>query len=271
VIVPAFNEGPVIDRCLDGISSIEPLVVVVAANGCQDDSAARARSHGVTVIELARASKIGALNAAEVEAGDCFPRIYLDADADISADSLCKIIDCLSASATPRVVSPRINFELKDSSWPVRAFYRTYLRLPYLAAGLIGGGCIGVNSAGRSRWAEFPDVTADDLFIQGQFAHDERIVLTKATCTTYAPRTLAALLAVRTRTYFGNRELATLGLSGLAGDTTRESLKAIARLVRHEPLRCLDACIYVAVNLCAKYRAGRRTPADPWLRDGTTR
>ncbi len=84
VLIPAHNEAAVIVRCLDALfDGVEPgrLEVVVACNGCTDDTARLARSagHAVSVVELPQASKAGALRAGE-QMLTVFPRLYLDAD-----------------------------------------------------------------------------------------------------------------------------------------------------------------------------------------------
>ena len=67
VIIPAYNEASVIDRCLSAmLADARPgeLEIVVVANNCSDDTAARARRHGelVKVVETPIGSKIHALN-----------------------------------------------------------------------------------------------------------------------------------------------------------------------------------------------------------------
>ena len=83
VIIPAHDEGGVIDRCLEALDEdarAGRLEVVVAANGCTDDTVERARRHtGVQVLDLPAPSKVQAINAADAVA-TAFPRIYLDAD-----------------------------------------------------------------------------------------------------------------------------------------------------------------------------------------------
>lgn len=56
VVVPARDEAERIDACLVSLRAsaarvAEPVEIVVVADGCLDDTAARARRHGVTVIE----------------------------------------------------------------------------------------------------------------------------------------------------------------------------------------------------------------------------
>ena len=84
VVIPAYNEGAVIDRCLASIGQPFDMTIVVAANGCTDDTVPRSRRHGVQVVEVRQASKIAALNSGDKAAGATFPRIYLDADIELS-------------------------------------------------------------------------------------------------------------------------------------------------------------------------------------------
>src|SRR5690349_17015586 len=99
VVIPAHNEGTVIERCLDALfGGIDPaaLDVVVACNGCVDDTAQRARlsGHPVRVLELGQASKAAALRAGD-EAARYFPRLYLDADVVLAGPSALRVIDRL--------------------------------------------------------------------------------------------------------------------------------------------------------------------------------
>ena len=68
IVIPAYNEGRVIRRCLDAIfTGLDPdeVEVVVACNGCVDDTADEAVAVGypVKVIDLPEPGKIGALRA----------------------------------------------------------------------------------------------------------------------------------------------------------------------------------------------------------------
>ena len=87
VIIPAHNEAAVIARTLAPLAPLAAagqLEVIVACNGCTDHTAAIARGFdGVTVLELGQSSKAAALNAGDAAASH-WPRLYLDADVQIS-------------------------------------------------------------------------------------------------------------------------------------------------------------------------------------------
>jgi N-acetylglucosaminyldiphosphoundecaprenol N-acetyl-beta-D-mannosaminyltransferase len=274
VVVPAHQEAAVIAERLGPLTrGLEgrDVDVVVVANGCTDDTAAVARSlPGVRVVELAEASKIAALDAGD-RATTAFPRVYLDADVRLSAEGLIALLEVLDTDR-PVVGAPKITFDTSGSSWTVRAFYRIFERLPYTRRGLVGLGVYGLSAKGRSRFGTFPDVTADDLFVQQLFAEDERVTVDE-TFEVVVPRTLGALLAVRTRVARGNEELArrasALGLS--ASSTTSGTTRAIVGLVRHAPRFLIPALVYAGVTIAARARARRVRPDTRWERDESSR
>lgn len=281
VVIPAHDEQSVVGRCLDAfLPGLRPgeAEVVVVANGCSDATAEVARRRpGVRVLERAQPSKAAALSAGD-GAVSAFPRVYLDADIVVGAQTLRRLAAALPGPL-PRVAAPWAQFVLDGRPWPVRAFFRVYTRLPYVSDGLVGAGVYALSAAGRSRFAEFPALTADDLFVQRLFAPAERLVLPDATFRVETPRDLAGLLAVRTRTARGNAELARAGSvtapppGGAAVDTaasTRTTVAALARLVLGQPGLLPASLVYAGVTALARRRAGRARGAA-WERDASTR
>ncbi|MCH8612361.1 glycosyltransferase [Arsenicicoccus dermatophilus] len=274
VIIPAHDEGRVISDCLQALRTAAgeiPLDVVVAANGCTDDTVERARAFpGVRVLDLATPSKVAALNAGD-EAARTFPRIYLDADIVLSREAL---RDMISALDTDRAITsgPTVQFATTGSSWPVRAFYSVFAELPYVQNKLVGLGVYGLNAAGRARFDRFPDLTSDDLFVQRLFSAEERVVV-PSTFLVQVPRTLTNLLRVRVRVAKGNRQLAEHGPEAAEGDftpSTGGTVSAIVRLVRRSPAAIPAVLVYLAVTVVARWRA-RRASATQWERDTSTR
>lgn len=276
VVVPAHDEEAVLGRCLRFVEQMAEgeCHTVVAVNGSTDGTvgvaeAVAARRAEVTVLDLPAPGKSGALNAGDAAAGTTFPRVYLDADIEVSAGTLRRLRDVLAASTEPRVAAPRPRFELAGRPWAVRAFYDVFQRLPYATDALVGLGVYAVNQAGHARLGGFPDLIADDLFVQRAFDRDERVLLEEE-FVVQTPRTLAALVKVRTRVAAGNAELAEAKqdesrFAGSGGST----LASLGSLVARTPGLLPAAVCYVLVGLLARARARRRVIA--WERDTTTR
>lgn len=276
VIVPAYNEERVIDRCLQVLhpytrpGSSPRIEVVVAANGCHDRTAEIARGYdGVIVLDIPTGSKSLALNEGN-EAATAHPRIYLDADIEMSADAVPALVRVLSVPEAV-VAAPQIRFDLDRSSAPVKAFYRVFTELPYVKDGLVGLGVYGLSRAGRERFDHFPDLVADDLYVQRLFTHDERAI-TGGTFTVSAPRTLRSLLAVRVRVAKGNAGLAAHSVEDRFSATTSSTGRALLDLLRRNPRSLPDVAVYLGVTLLARARASRQgRAATTWERDDSTR
>lgn len=274
VVIPAHNEETVVGRCLDFLPDLEPdeFHVVVVANGCTDATAQSAAAavtgqHSVTVIDLHAAGKPGALNAGDQAAGDTFPRVYLDADVVVGADTLRRLRDRLDEADGPRVAAPRPQFQLQGRPWAVRAFYEVFERLPYASEDLVGLGVYAVNREGHARLGSFPEITADDLFVQRVFNPRERLI-TNDKFVVETPRSLSALVKVRTRVASGNAQLAADQQGEQFAASTRSTLKALVVIVCAHPTLLPAAACYLGIGLTARVRARRSTT---WERDLTTR
>lgn len=270
VVIPAKDEARVIGRCLAFMSELDDgeAHVVVAANGCSDDTVERARQvRGVTVLDLPSVGKPGALNAGD-EAVEAFPRIYLDADIVTSGSTLRYLADALSADPAAAVAAPRPVFVTSGRPYSVRLFFAAYERLPYVSNGLVGLGVYALNAAGRARFGVFPPLTADDLYVQRLFQPDEMRILSTSTFEIQTPHTLRDLVKVRTRTARGNAELA--ATTGSSGDrSSGRTAGALARMVTHDPKMIPAVVVYVVVTVVARLRARRSTTV--WQRDESTR
>ncbi|MEO0477153.1 MAG: glycosyltransferase, partial [Planctomycetota bacterium] len=165
IVIPAYNEADVIERCLRALTDRPVdggIEIVVACNGCKDNTAELARrfDESVKVVETQTASKIAALNLGDTHT-TAFPRIYLDADVVIDLDTIEAVADVLRTEQA-LAAAPKMQVDLSRSSWPVRAFYHVWLKQPYHQMGLIGGGFYAVSQAGRARFERFPSIIADD-------------------------------------------------------------------------------------------------------------
>lgn len=296
VIIPAHNEEAVIARLIRGIAAgARPgeFEIIVAANGCTDGTVRSARNaaENITVLDLPAPSKVAALNAGDA-AATVFPRLYVDADVVVSAETLRELARVLAdgsgpapeASPVARVLAaaPTLRTDLSGASWFVRAHYRIWELTDYRSRGHIGSGIYGLSRAGRGRFGRFPDVIADDRYVQQLFGESERLTLPEHTFTVHSPKTLRALLRRATRAAAGNLQLrsGSLGAAEPREDHPSEEISAGAsrwnllhRVLPRPalwPAFAVYCAAYVLPRLLAirKIRSGR---LHIWDRDETSR
>jgi hypothetical protein len=223
----------------------------------------------VRVVESSIASKTHALNLGD-EASSSFPRIYIDADILISVDAIQALVRRLERGDV-LAVAPTPDLDLTACSRSVRLYFSIRARLPSACQGLGGSGVYALSEAGRRRFAEFPDVIADDTYVRLQFRPEERETLASVKSTVFPARTIRQLIAVRSRAHAGTSELARRfpELFVNRGETNHRMLVQLLR----EPRLWPGLLIYCAVNGLARCRAAIRsyTKASAWQRDDTSR
>ena len=277
VLIPAHNESAVIGRCLnhlfEGIDAAD-LEVAVVCNGCQDDTAvvARACGHPVEVIELEVASKPAALRA-----GDrllrTFPRLYLDADVVLPGPAARRVLEHLARDGSV-AARPPLRYETAHASAIVRRYYRARSQLPAVMGSIWGAGLYGLSATGRARFGEYPDVVADDLFVDRCFDQHEIDIVGDEPVVVMAPAHYRDLLKVMRRVYRGAAEtqVATRGSATEAAaprSTTPTTLRDVLRLCRSLS-GSVDAATYafVAISARAYIVLGR---SARWERDESSR
>lgn len=275
IVIPAHNEESVIGRTLDALAvgdMLRGVEVVVACNGCTDDTHAVAARHGAPlgalVIDVPVASKQAALNAADACCRS-LPRMYLDADVVASAETARRVLTALARG--PLVAGrPPLEYDTAQASTLVRAFYRARARTPALMSSLWGAGCYAVSEQGRSRWAQFPLHAADDLLVANLFTDTEAALIDAPPVQVTTPRTARSLLTTLRRVYGARAVHADLPVtaqpSGAAG-SFRDLLRS-----NRSPSHWVDAGVYVGFALAARawLLAKRRRP-DTWERDRSSR
>ena len=276
VIIPAHNESAVIERTLAALlKSVgdRNVEMIVVANGCTDDTAERARQYSekVTVLETEVGSKIVALNLGD-EHATAFPRLYLDADIEVSETLIPEMFEALAGDDV-RAAWPASKYETSESSMIVSAFYYVWTRLPHNRPGRIGAGIYGLNRSARQRFDDFPMIIADDGFVRGQYDDGERNIVNSCYTIVRAPVTAMDLVKIKTRSRLGVYELKEKHAESMRRHRSNESrfqqLRAILRpdiLVRFP--------IYVAVNLVVRWRASQQLKnlkTYTWERDESTR
>jgi glycosyltransferase involved in cell wall biosynthesis len=255
VIVPAYNDASSIARCLRALlegSELGEFDVIVVCNACTDATASIARSVGpdVRVLETPVPSKTRAMNLGD-EMALAFPRVYVDADVVLETAALRAVVRPLLEGAA-EASAPGMRFETSGSPWTVRAFHDVWRALPQVRDGLGGRGVYAVSEAGHRRFGTFPEILADDLFIDWSFPVERREIVDVETVV-YAETSFRQLIRRKSRIAAGRLELLRLGGTPQSPAGIRTLLAAIWRHPRILP----KVPIFVLVTLHAR-RRGRR-------------
>jgi glycosyltransferase involved in cell wall biosynthesis len=211
------------------------------------------------------ASKVAALNAGDGRASH-FPRFYVDADVELPLAAVRRVAQVLDDGAV-MCAAPRPVFELEGRPWAVRAFYDVWKGIPYHTEEMVGSGVYALSAEGRGRFGAFPELTADDQFVQQLFLRSERRAVPDAHFVVHTPRKVHGLLAMRARAYRGNIELAG---SGLAQASPPPSGAKSALRQALDPAAVPAVAVYAGINLYAKLLA-RRAVRPRWERDESAR
>lgn len=265
VIVPAHDEAATIAatlRTLLAEAAEGEFDVVVVANACADATAEIARSFGppVRVVETPVGGKAHALRLGEAEVSG-FPRLYVDADVALPTATARRIAAALAAGA--EAASCGLELDEAGASRAVRSYHRIWRRLPSVRDSVAGRGVYGLSARGRDRFGAFPDVLADDQFVNSVVPAAARRCVDGPGSVVRLPATVRALLARKARVHAGNAALAA------GGTPDSRSATAWLGVVASQPSLALDVPVYVAVTLLAKWRA--RRPDLGWGRDDTAR
>ncbi|MFL6143617.1 MAG: glycosyltransferase [Labedaea sp.] len=271
VVVPAHDEEAVLGRCLDVLlAGARPgeLDVVVVANACTDRTAAVAQRPGVRVLSTSKPGKANAIRLGDAECVT-FPRVYLDADVELSAGSVRALA---AALGRPGVLAgaPVPDWDLAGASWLARRVHRVHERLIGPSRGLAGAGVYVLGAEGHARAFPLPDLISDDGWVHRSFTAAERAVVPAARSLVRPARTVRAHLKRRVRVRLGNRQLAALGKPAADGPLRLGSLGA---LVRARTVNPLDAACYLGVLLADRVLSRRRSGGAEvaWSRDGSSR
>lgn len=276
VVVPAHDEAHTIEACLASILDDEhhdQLDVIVVCNGCQDDTADRARRMGppVRVIEREQPSKAAALEAGR-QAATAHPIMYIDADVTLSPNAVTAVARTLDREGV-LAAAPVVRMQRADASVPMRLFLDTWLRAPYFSEGLIGAGFYAVNAAGAARMGAFPAIVADDMFALTRFSSDERAVAADARFSPLVSRRLRDLLRVEVRREAARSEFMEWAETTGTEVHHDENTRWLLHLAR-DPRRWPGLAVFIPAKVLTRLRAAiRRRTADPqqWSRDDHAR
>ncbi|KAE8764893.1 glycosyltransferase family 2 protein [Georgenia thermotolerans] len=279
IVIAAHNEERVIGKCLDALlAGARPgeLDVIVVANGCTDRTAqvAAARS-GVRVLKVPEAGKSRALNAGDREATG-FPRVYLDADLEATTEMVQRLCAALedpgSGGPRPLAVAPRRVVDAAGRPRVVRAYFAINSRLPAYRGSLFGRGMFVLSAEGRARFGVFPEVVADDLFVDAQFTAAEKLQVDDVVMRVPAPLRTRDLVRRLVRVRRGGGALRASAARGEVTGSVRSSDRWswLRDVVVPAPWLAPAAVVYVTVTLVAAALARRGSPQS-WERDDSTR
>lgn len=255
VIVPAHNEANVIRRCLDSLVGQAGLDrIIVACNGCTDDTVAIVRQFypDVTCLDLDIPSKVHALNEAEKYIIS-WPVFYIDADVALSENAVVNVTDGMKEMGL-LLAAPHPEIDTAKSPWLVRQFYKTWLSLPYIREGVVATCSFVISEEGRKRFGKFPDVISDDGFVRSQFHSHEIGNVESARVFVSAPRTVKSLIKIKARARLGNMELKARKL-GLDKAAPKYANILPALLFSRY---CISVCVYVGLVFMFRWRARKQ-------------
>lgn len=273
IIIPAHNEEKVIERCLRpfvDIAAHKEFEVIVVCNGCTDRTAHKVYklSENFICVETDKPSKTNALNIGD-EIAKSFPRFYLDADVVLPKETVYAISRVLESGYL--AAAPEVKMDLDGSSALVKAFYDVSFSLPYVQAGMIGAGVYALSKKGRERFSIFPEIIADDGFIRCLFKESERGLARGYYSIVRAPKNLAALIRIKTRSRLGRYELKEKYQELLENEQKdyRHAIQNIVLDVKSWP----KVSIYLLVNVITRIRAAKQRKNDQsiWERDDSSR
>lgn len=278
VVIAAHNEAAVIGRCLDallGEAAPGEFDVTVVANGCTDDTAAVAARPGVRVVDLATAGKAAALNAGDA-ASVGFPRVYLDADIVLTTAALRSLAEALGGGGGGGAGAATVGRQLDLTGRPllVRAYFAVHGRLPVFRDGLFGRGVVALSEAGRARFDRFPELVADDLFLDSLFTQAEKRQVTSYAARVATPRRTGDLVRRLVRVRGGNAAMRAASANGEVTAPVRSAarLSWLRDVVLPRPWLAPAAVCYVAITVVAALAARRAGDGGAaWGRDESSR
>ena len=143
-----------------------PLQIIVIANGCTDSTAEVVRrvQGSVELVETPVGSKTHALNLGDRVAKYDL-RAYLDADIELSDNVLQSVVDAFN-DPNVRLCMPRAKHIYRGANPFLAGYYHLWRSMPYVRKGAMGAGFYAIDKQLRSRFREFPSLTADDKFMR---------------------------------------------------------------------------------------------------------
>lgn len=216
VIIPAFNEAAVIEKTISPYIEIgkkykQRLAVYVVCNGCTDNTfevvkrVVQNNDSKIELIDLEKGSKVLAINYVLDLISEGSVMVH-DADVYLSRADIDNIINfTLHNEFLYASVNSIIN--KKDCSYLVEKYYKFMKRLPESKHGMVSSGVYILSSQARKIIIRLPDVIADDGYIKSFFKPQRLSVINDANSVVDAPKSISALIKIKTRSRLGNLDL----------------------------------------------------------------
>jgi hypothetical protein len=216
---------------------------------------------------LEQGSKPAALNAGD-QAATLWPRLYLDADIQISATAVLAVLDRL-AQGDVLAARPDCRYDFDGASALVRSYYRARGRIPQYKFAMWGAGVYGLSAKGHQRIAAFPMITGDDYYVDTRFDADEKTVVRTDPSVVKTPADAKSLLAILRRSHRGKAELSAdrHGPDAHRRTTGVDSAVSVARTIRG-PQSAVDAAVYIGMAVAKRWTLRQ---AKEWERDESSR
>jgi glycosyltransferase involved in cell wall biosynthesis len=273
-VIAAHDEERVIGACVEALlrQGVAAERIVVVPNGCSDRTADTAAGYDVVVVDRPEPGKAGALNAGDAVA-PAGPRVYLDADIVVPAGGVAALVARLEATPPVQAVVPGRRLNTAGRPLAVRAYSAISGRLPAFRTGLFGRGMIMLSEAGRARFGAFPEMVADDLFLDSQFSSAEKASVDSVVVVVEAPYTTRELLNRLVRVRRGNAQMRAAATAGEVEIDVRPSDRwAWLKVALARPWLLPAAVVYFSLTLIATRRARRSTgSAIGWGQDAGSR
>ena len=274
VIIPAHNEERTIIRLLNAIVDCQNkklAEIIIICNGCTDNTYEVVKENfpDIRCERIIEASKTKALNRGD-EVAQYFPRIYLDADIEVSANTLIEISKRIEQNNL-LLSAPTMIVSLSGCSIIVKLFYSVWLNIAYVKNSMVGCGIFALSKKGRERFAEFPEIISDDYYVCLQFEESERTVFEDLFFIHKAPKNLKSLLNVRVRVVAGNFQLQ--NLYGYLFKKNNSTLFPLKSVIRNNPMSIFGLPIYLIITLISRWKALQQLKMGfvEWKIDESTR
>ena len=174
---------------------------------------------------------------------------------------------------SPLAAVPARQLDLSGRPVAVRAYFAINSRLPAIRSGLLGRGMIMLSEEGRSRFAEFPLMVADDLFLDSLFSDTEKCTVESVVVTVATPRRTRDLVRRLIRVRRGNAALRAACRDGMLSAEIRPAsrLSWLRDVVAPHPWLFPAALLYLSLTTWAALWAKVTPRSQEWGRDESSR